>query len=502
MKLMTKTRVLNVAFTLMLFFFVSCNNEDFEKPTTAGIAKQLQDNLKLDQFTNQNLVVNWESLRKTEKDSSEIYEIEVTEKIKSEMTSKFLQKEVKYELIAVKNKDEVHSYLIEAFSNLNYETFPSTIKNLNKFAGTLNVYELNGTKIGQVVIFEGKAEDPSNNKFLSSLVSTINMFYKSNNLTNRVPACNVILNTYSVEQVWTGRYSIATLASTGQVLSIKYLGETLTSSKSTLLFSEVFPCGSSGIHEPKSATIHKIRTEAYEKTVVDDSVIIDETLEKNPCLYGVYTKLGGVDTFQKYLRKFDNKFSVLDLKISVDDRYGINHKDNLGAQAITTIPANKTINIIFNNDPNLASNIMKFPQISIATNFIHEIIHAEINRQLSTASTDTNINPTKMSDSQWKSYVNNIKNDFPQMFGYYSKYVLKTATPSDFQHQYMADKYRGVIKEALKQYDKNLHNEDYYDALSWNGLKNTAAWNKLSDTEKTKILQTIQTIYKNGTYCN
>ena len=78
------------------------------------------------------------------------------------------------------------------------------------------------------------------------------------------------------------------------------------------------------------------------------------------------------------------------------------------------------------------------------------------------------------------------------------KYVLKTAKPNDFQHQYMADRYRGVIKEALKQYDRNQHNEDYYNALSWNGLKNTAAWNKLSSTEKTKILETIQTIYKMG----
>ena len=232
------------------------------------------------------------------------------------------------------------------------------------------------------------------------------------------------------------------------------------------------------------------------------TVLVDKTLKDNPCLFGVYTKLGGVDTFQEYLKKFDSKSSVLDLKISVDNQFRINHPENLGAQAITTLPVNKTVSIIFNNDPNLPGNIMKFPQISIATNFIHEIIHAEINRQLSTASTDTNINPQKMSDSNWKSYINNIKSDFPQMFEYYSKYVLKTTKPSDFQHQYMADKYRGVIKDALKQYDGNQHNEDYYDALSWNGLKNTSAWNKLSSTEKTKILETIQTIYKNGTYCN
>jgi chromosomal replication initiation ATPase DnaA len=88
------------------------------------------------------------------------------------------------------------------------------------------------------------------------------------------------------------------------------------------------------------------------------------------------------------------------------------------------------------------------------------------------------------------------------MFEYYSKYVLKTATPDQFQHQYMADKYRGVIKEALKEYDGNQHSEDFYDALSWNGLKKTVSWNKLSEIERTKILQTIQINYRDEIYCN
>jgi hypothetical protein len=148
MKLMTKTHVLNVAFALMLFFFFSCNNEDLEKPTPVTISQQLQNDLKLEQFANKNLVVNWESLQKVEKDSSEIYELEVTEKIKSEMISKHLQKDVKYELIAVKSKGKVYSYLIEVFSNMNSIAFPNSIQNLSKFEGTLNVYELNGTEMG------------------------------------------------------------------------------------------------------------------------------------------------------------------------------------------------------------------------------------------------------------------------------------------------------------------------------------------------------------------
>lgn len=231
-------------------------------------------------------------------------------------------------------------------------------------------------------------------------------------------------------------------------------------------------------------------------------VIIDKSLREDTCLYDIYTKLGQAPKFDSYLKKFDSKFSVVDLSIKADSQFGTNFKENINSQAITLLPVNKTIEIIINKDPNLPSNIKKFPKISIATNIIHEIIHAEIYRQLASASRDANINPQKMSDTDWKYYLNNLKNDFPKMFEYYSKYVLNTKTPTDFQHQYIADKYRSVIKEALKQYDGNKHNEDFYNALSWNGLKNTTAWNQLSDAERTNILQAIQTIYRDEVYCN
>jgi hypothetical protein len=76
------------------------------------------------------------------------------------------------------------------------------------------------------------------------------------------------------------------------------------------------------------------------------TIITDASFSNNPCLSGVFNKLGGSLIFQNYLQKFDSKFSVVDLKISVDDKFGNNHKDYLGAQAITTIPVNKIINII------------------------------------------------------------------------------------------------------------------------------------------------------------
>lgn len=53
----------------------------------------------------------------------------------------------------------------------------------------------------------------------------------------------------------------------------------------------------------------------------------------------------------------------------------------------------------------------------------------------------------------------------------------------------------------MKEFDPTQSDETY-KALSWIGLKNTIAWNKLTPNQKTKILETIQTIYKNEKYCN
>jgi hypothetical protein len=75
------------------------------------------------------------------------------------------QEQLKYGLIAIKKGGEMHSYLIEAFSSVKHSLFNS-IENLAQFTGTLNVYELNGDLINQLVVFNGKSTNPSNNSNL------------------------------------------------------------------------------------------------------------------------------------------------------------------------------------------------------------------------------------------------------------------------------------------------------------------------------------------------
>lgn len=80
---------------------------------------------------------------------------------------------------------------------------------------------------------------------------------------------------------------------------------------------------------------------------------------------------------------------------------------------------------------------------------------------------------------------------------------------SDFQHQFMADKYRAVIETALRQYDNNAHPQSFYEALAWEGLmgggpgeilneqtglypNSTVKWIGESQASRLSIIQTIR----------
>lgn len=236
-------------------------------------------------------------------------------------------------------------------------------------------------------------------------------------------------------------------------------------------------------------------------------VIEDKSFKNNPCLKGVYDKLGGAVTFQNYLKKFDSNFSVANLKLSV----GV-HPAYQSANAVTIAPRNYMINIMFN--PNNLSR----PQLDIARTFIHELLHAEIYRKLLSCANLPNININNYTNAQWQVYINNLKNDFPGLFDYYMRYqynVPKGQLISDAQHQVMAQHYRQIIVEVLKQFDNNVHADQIYNSLAWIGLMGegevdmttglplipSVAWGKLPQDQRLQILSTYNNFVKTNVSC-
>jgi hypothetical protein len=147
--------------------------------------------------------------------------------------------------------------------------------------------------------------------------------------------------------------------------------------------------------------------------------------------------------------------------------------------AQTTSPANYLITITFNE------NNLNRPALSIARTFIHELIHAEIYRKF-----------TQVQLLQ-------LKDNYPGLYDYYMRYEFNVPlgqSPTSAQHEAMAKHYISIIVQALKEYDNSLL-ESEYQAIAWEGLINTVAWNALSASQKTSINTTILNFNNSNTNC-
>ena len=123
------------------------------------------------------------------------------------------------------------------------------------------------------------------------------------------------------------------------------------------------------------------------------------------------------------------------------------------------------------------------PNIVISYIFIHEIIHAEIYRQmLSIASTKNGeINYTKL-ESIFK------RGQHSELFNYYVE-------KKGWQHEMMAKKYIETIVGFLKEIYGDVYSDLEYKSIAWRGLMDSKAWNNLTDQEKELYKNTYETNY-------
>lgn len=213
---------------MSVFMIFSCsNNEEIGTTQSNSIINQLQNSLHLDKFEDknisENLQVNWNDVKKTSVNGIEIYEVGVTEKTPTTIESTIFQDKLKYEIIAVKNGNNISSYFIQAYSSLNHDMFPSTIKSLNNFTGTFKVFDLSGKPTDQLVVYNGKSINPSKNPDLNLLTTAINSFYISKNPTSKVPECNTYIAYYT--EMWEATYRVWRMADSGKFITMTFVGE-------------------------------------------------------------------------------------------------------------------------------------------------------------------------------------------------------------------------------------------------------------------------------------
>jgi hypothetical protein len=188
--------------------------------------------------------------------------------------------------------------------------------------------------------------------------------------------------------------------------------------------------------------------------------IIDATsIMANPKTNCIYTRLTQTNMMSRYVKNFDGEFPVSHLKYELNSSL----PNNLIG---TTSPMNNYWITIKINE-NLVSQL---PVLELAATFIHETIHAEIDRILAS--------------------VSNIvyPQDWPGLFDYYSRYKKG---PETWQHQLMADFYVDIVANALKEFDNNQNPFQLYKDLAWEGLQGTVAFNNLDQNERNRITSSV-----------
>lgn len=183
----------------------------------------------------------------------------------------------------------MHTYLVEAFSNLNDRLYSQSIKDLQYYSGFLNVYDFNGNNLGQISIKEGRALSTSKNQVLTELINTINLFSKPSlkSLTNRIANCVYTVPIY--HEIFLEKYKIVQTVD-GKVLDITFLGSKKIDSYTTYL-SVSYPCesGADEIHIP-------YRRKEYQ--------IINVSSQTDPCSTGVI--LSNISQNAVYLSALNN----------------------------------------------------------------------------------------------------------------------------------------------------------------------------------------------------
>ncbi|HHC80877.1 MAG TPA: hypothetical protein ENK46_13405 [Flavobacteriia bacterium] len=113
---------------------------------------------------------------------------------------------------------------------------------------------------------------------------------------------------------------------------------------------------------------------------------------------------------------------------------------------------------------------------------------------------------TGWTSQQQTDYINSIKNNFPGLFDYYTRYEWNTSTPNNSQHQAIATHYREILARILQEFDTGVavpnsqQPEQLYMDLAWEGLRypNIHTWSSLPQAEKDRINNVITNYINNN----
>lgn len=212
--------------------------------------------------------------------------------------------------------------------------------------------------------------------------------------------------------------------------------------------------------------------------IIKDTTFVDT---KADCIFEKMKMLSA--DFKSSIQKFDGDFPVAHLKFSLAEL-------DSNKNAKTFAPYNYVIEIKINK-----LYLNNRPNLDIARTFAHEIIHAELYRKMLSLAQNGKLPGSNSSQEVQVKYIESMRDDFPGLYDYYQ--ARNPDKTKDWEHNMMGEHYRDAIIDVLKKYDPNQTNE-FYDALSWAGLKGTVSWNALKEDERSRLNNILSVFLKKG----
>ncbi|MBF4494407.1 hypothetical protein IR010_17815 [Flavobacterium sp. MR2016-29] len=458
----------SICFLFTLFLF-ACNEESINNQENIST---VNNNLKLSKFSNsniaENITVDFENVNEFEKDNFKIVENAAREKNANFLQSDLLQNQLKYQVITIEYANKPYSYLLEIYAHKKSTVYPMTITKLKDFSGALNVYSFDGENLGSIGVSKGIAKNISEKEDLNILTTAINLFSDNSNLTNRIPPCNT---PYYLPMQFTVDYYNQT-SFDGTVISYDYMYSTTT----TVQVLMTYPCDalpSEVGHAYTSAIINDHGAGGAGTSEFENLRIYNNLTGKARCLNTLLNNSGN-SFVKKMLEKFEGS-SEFSIKISSVDK--------VYSDAAKTIEINGTTKYddsdnTKNMDIEISSTrIDAVASLEAARIILHEYIHADMYRKLYTKD---------------KTAID--VQDFKKVFDLYEKNY----------HSSMAVLYVNSMRDALKEFHKNVLTDDYnkyvanygtapsddfYEAMAWGGLRNgnVKAWTDLPADKKASI---------------
>lgn len=229
----------------------------------------------------------------------------------------------------------------------------------------------------------------------------------------------------------------------------------------------------------------------------EDDQVINELTGKAKCIYDKLQHLS--NGFKNTIKKFDSEFTLADIKFKLDDTGGtVKVEDEFGNiigydRAFTSFPdANNLITISINNVPNSNNNVDSQPNLLLAQTIAHEVIHAEMFRQILNAVESGSIiglNNQDVLDALASS-------EYTQLYEYFRQY-------QNWSHTYMAEQFRDVIARITQEFNTGtsvpdtVQPQQLYLDLAWRGLMNNVAWDN-EGLNQTAIESTINNYVSNN----